>query len=286
MQVSGQQGIQLRMQERLEQFGGRGAPLLFAHANGFPPGSYRKFLEPIQDYASVTGYKHRPLWSSRVPRKRLNWNYLADDMIATIKATYREPVWLMGHSMGAVISMIAATKAPHRIRGLILIDPVFLSTRRTLAMRFTPRAKVQQMPMIKKTLNRPNRFPDHQAAFDFHRSKRPYADVSDEVLWDYIHAGLRGSDNGELELAFSREWEAGVYESVPWVWGRLSRVRQPTLGLRGEQSDTLVPAAFARWARIQPKAELHNCPGGHLLPMEQPGSTAQYVIDFLKRQSG
>ncbi|MEH6591913.1 MAG: alpha/beta hydrolase [Halioglobus sp.] len=274
------------MQERLEQFGGSGRPLLFAHANGFPPGSYRKFLEPIQGHASVAAYKHRPLWSTRVPRRRLNWNYLADDMIATIKACYSEPVWLMGHSMGGVISMIAATKAPERICGLILIDPVFISTRRTLAMRLAPRAKVQQMPMIKKTLNRPNRFPDHQAAFDFHRSKRPYAGVSDEVLWDYIRAGLRGADNGELELAFSREWEALVYESVPWVWGRLARVRQPTLGLRGEESDTLSPEALARWARIQRKAELHNCQGGHLLPMEQPASTAQYVIDFLQRQSG
>jgi pimeloyl-ACP methyl ester carboxylesterase len=39
-----------------------------------------------------------------------------------------------------------------------------------------------------------------------------------------------------------------------------------------------------RWARLQPAAELHSCPGGHLLPMEQPKGTAGYVIDFLSRQ--
>jgi len=29
------------------EFGGSGPPLHFAHANGYPPGSYRRMLEPL-----------------------------------------------------------------------------------------------------------------------------------------------------------------------------------------------------------------------------------------------
>ncbi|MFT4826599.1 MAG: pimeloyl-ACP methyl ester carboxylesterase [Cryomorphaceae bacterium] len=61
-------------------------------------------------------------------------------------------------------------------------------------------------------------------------------------------------------------------------------MRLPTLGLRGETSQTLTPEAFRRWGRLQPNAELHNCPGGHLLPLEQPESTAEFVLDFLSAQ--
>jgi pimeloyl-ACP methyl ester carboxylesterase len=273
------------MQDRLESFGGKGKPLLFAHANGYPPGSYRQFIEPLLEHCELTAYKHRPLWSTRLPRRRLNWNYFADDMLNTIKANFDRPIWMMGHSMGAVIAMIAASKAPRLFQGLVLIDPVFLPGRHAFRMRLTSDAKLRSMPMIKKTLKRPNVFENHQAAFDFHRAKRPFAAISDEVLWDYIRSGTRTTDEGTLELAFGREWEAGVYASPPWVWPRLSRMKLPTLGLRGETSSTLTEDALNRWGRLQPNAQLHTCPGGHLLPMEQPASTSAYVIDFLSRHS-
>lgn len=272
------------MLDRLESFGGSGKPVLFAHANGYPPGSYRQFLEPILDHCELTAFKHRPLWSNSLPRRRLNWNYFAEDMLNTVRASFDKPIWLMGHSMGAVISMIAASKAPALFRGLVLIDPVFLPGRHVLGMRLSSDAKLRSMPMVQKTLNRPNIFENHQAAFDFHRAKRPFAAISDEVLWDYIRSGTRDTGEGTLELAFGREWEAGVYTSPPWVWPRLARLKKPTLGLRGESSPTLTAQAFERWGRLQPNATLFTCPGGHLLPMEQPDSTAAYVIDFLSGQ--
>lgn len=273
------------MFERLESFGGEGEAVLFAHANGYPPGSYRQFFAALQGRCRITAYKHRPLWGTRLPSRRLNWNYFAEDMINTLKATQEGPIWVMGHSMGAAIAVIAATGKPQYFKGLILIDPVFLPSRHTLRMRLTPKSRLHAIPMVRKTLNRPNRFADHEEAFDFHRRKRPYTEISDEVLWDYVHAGTRPAEEGGLELAFGRDWEAGVYASPPWVWPRLLRLRMPTLGLRGEHSQTLSPQAMIRWAKLQPGAELHTCPGGHLLPLEEPVSTAAYVIDFLDRQA-
>ena len=139
--------------------------------------------------------------------------------------------------------------------------------------------------MVRSALRRPDRFRDEQEAFEFHRSKRPFADITDEVLWDYIRAGTRPAPEGGVRLAFPREWEAGIYASVPWIWPSVRRVKLPTLGLCAETDSVLSPAALRRWARLQPHAELHTCPGGHLLPMEQPESTAGFVIDFLQRQS-
>jgi pimeloyl-ACP methyl ester carboxylesterase len=272
------------MKDRLDFYGGAGKPVVFAHANGYPPGSYRQFIAPLLDHCQLTAYRHRPLWGEKVPPRRLNWTIFADDLIHTLEAGMDGPVWMMGHSLGGAVSMMAATRRPDLFRGLILIDPVLMPTRRVLAMRLTPRRTRERMPMIRKTLNRPNQFADHQAAFDFHRGKRAFTDMSDEVLWDYVHAGTVAEGGQGLQLAFGREWEAGVYTSVPWLWPLLRRLRLPTLGLRGETSDVLGPGAMRRWALLQPAAELHSCPGGHLLPMEQPAGTAGYVIDFLQRQ--
>jgi pimeloyl-ACP methyl ester carboxylesterase len=135
-------------------------------------------------------------------------------------------------------------------------------------------------------LGRPEHFASHEEAFNFYRGKRAFGRFSDEVLWDYVHASKSTLPEGGVQLSFPAAWEAAVYGSAPWVWPRLLRVRLPTLGLRGEHSDVLTPGAMRRWARLQPSAELHHCPGGHLLPMESPETTAGYVIDFLQRHPG
>jgi pimeloyl-ACP methyl ester carboxylesterase len=271
------------MHKRLEEFGGEGARVLFAHANGYPPASYRAFLEQLTPYCQVTGFHQRPLWSPEMPPQRLNWNRFAEDLIETLEATQPEPVWMMGHSMGGTVAAIAAARRPDVFRGLLLIDPVLFSTRRVASARLNP-AAMERSPLVRKTLTRPNRFDSRDQAFEFHRGKRDFSRFSDEILWDYILAGTRFDEKGELRLAYAREWEAAAYRSAPWMWGRMAKIKIPVLGLRGESSDTLTEKAFKRWGRLQPQASLHVCAGGHLLPMEQPVATARVIIDYLSRQ--
>lgn len=273
------------MQDRIEALGGSGQPVVFAHANGYPPGSYRAFLEPLLGHCELTAYCHRPLWPGNRPAPvRADWAQFSKDLSTTLQASFQQPVWMMGHSLGAVVAMLAAVRKPTLFRGLILIDPVFVATRRAVALRMVPRDKVQNVALVRRALNRPRQFCDSREAFDFHRSKRAFAGMSDEVLWDYVGAGTEPSADGGIQLAYPPAWEAAVYASVPIVWPRLVRLRLPTLGLRGEDSEVLSASALRRWHRLQPRAELHTCAGGHLLPLEQPAATAARVIDFLGRQ--
>jgi len=272
------------MEDRLENFGGTGSPLVFAHANGYPPGSYRQFLEPLTAQNRVMACRLRPLWGTDAAPLRADWKLFAKDLVQTLEQQALGPVWMMGHSLGAVVSMLAALRSPALFRGLILIDPVFLPTRQSLAQRLAPRQALRKMPLVRKTLQRPSQFLDVKSAFDFHRSKRAFAGLSDSVLWDYIHAGTRPIDGG-VERAWSPAWEAAVYSSVPLVWPRIRRLTLPTLGLRGETSDILDEAAMRRWAGLQPTAQLHTLPGGHLLPLEHPADSANCVTEFIARQT-
>ena len=274
------------MLHRLEKFGGSGKPLVFAHANGYPVGSYRQFINALTPVCAVTGFHTRPMWSPELPPARLNWQGFADDLIETLEATQAGPVWMMGHSMGAAISTIAAARRPQLFHGLILIDPIFFKTRHVLGSNFSSVESLDKRPMVRRTLSRPNRFLNRQEAFDFYRPKRAFSRFSNEVLWDYVDASTQPVEGGELELAYGREWEAAAYRSAPFLWGMIRKIRLPVLGLRGETSDTLSPEAFQRWGRLQPQADLRECTGGHLLPLEYPRETAAQVIDFLSGQEG
>ncbi|MEQ8263079.1 alpha/beta hydrolase [Pseudohaliea sp.] len=272
------------MDERIEDFGGEGTPVLFAHANGYPPASYRQFLERLTGSCRVVAVRHRPLWGApEPPAGRLRWSAFAEDLLDTARATGLERPWLLGHSMGGTIGLLAAGREAERFRGLLLMDPVFLPTRLVLATRLTPRRRLERMPMIRRTLGRPQHFADEEAAFDFYRGKRAFRGFDDEALADYVAASCKPAAGGGVELAFPAAWEAAIYASAPLVWPRLARLRLPTLGLRGEHSDTLTKSMFLRWRRLQPTAALHSCPGGHLFPLEHPAQAAQRVLDFLAR---
>ena len=273
------------MQQRLEEFGGSGVHVVFAHANGYPVGSYRQFITALVDRCRVTGVHHRPMWSPEMPPARLNWSRFAEDLIETLEATQDTPVWMMGHSMGAVVSVQAAAQRPDLFRGLLLIDPVFITPEALEARSHLPDEVLDEIPMIRKTLTRPNRFASREEAFEFHRGKRAFSGFSDTVLWDYVLAGTRLNEEGEYQLAYAREWEAAAYRSHPEVWGALAEITLPTLGLRGETSTTLTPEAFELWRSTQPAAALRTCPGGHLLPLERPRETAEAVLDFLAGQA-
>jgi pimeloyl-ACP methyl ester carboxylesterase len=268
----------------LVEFGGSGPPLHFAHANGYPPGSYRRMLEPLTAAHRVEAMAFRPLWEPFAERSDIRgWDLLAKDLIELIERRYDRPVRAVGHSMGGVATMFAAVARPELFDCVMLLDPVFLPLRHVLAMRLTPRSRRRWLPLIRKAEDRPHHFADRQAAFDFHRRARAFARLSDEALWDYIRAGTRETGDG-VELSYPGAWEAEVYATVPHVWRRLSRCRVPMMGLRGSESDTVSDAAWQRWQRLQPTGEFVQVEdSGHLVPLERPRETALAVARFLGR---
>jgi pimeloyl-ACP methyl ester carboxylesterase len=267
------------LQHPVIDMGGVGEALFFVHANGFPPASYRQLCEGLGGRFCIRALEQRPLWGERRPPRRLSWRLFADDLLEALKQQYDRPVWVMGHSMGAVAAALAARREPARFAGLVLLDPVFLPPRFVLSTRLMPPGQKRRIPMIRRALARPERFSSADEAFDFYRGKRAFSALGDEALRDYIRASKAPEPDGGLRLRYSAEWEAAVYASPPLVQGTLRRLRPTTIGLRGRDSDTLRPEMFARWSRWQPEARLAELPGGHLFPLEHPRETAQAILE-------
>ena len=137
------------------------------------------------------------------------------------------------------------------------------------------------MPIVKRALARPHQFSTHQAAFEFYRTKRVFRGISDDVLMDYVVAGHRTLEDGQVGLRYSGEWEACVYRSVPRMTGALKRLSCPMLVIAGDQSDVL-PARTLEWVGgLNPNIQTMTLNGGHLLPLESPQACAEAVLDFV-----
>ncbi len=262
----------------IKDVGGQGPALCFAHANGYPPESYKQLFAHLRPYFSISALEHRPLWGGRTPPRRLSWRLFAEDMLQALDQHYDRPVWVMGHSMGAVTAAIAASRAPERFAGLVLLDPVFLSEKIVLTTRFLPERQRRKLPMVRRALGRPEHFASFDEAFDFYRPKRAFQGFSDEALRDYVEASKAPEPDGRVRLRYSGEWEAAVYASPPRVRRTLRSLSVSTIGLRGRDSDVLSPEIYARWPHWQPAATLREVAGGHLFPLEHPVETAETIL--------
>jgi pimeloyl-ACP methyl ester carboxylesterase len=267
-----------------DEFGDHGPTLHFAHANAYPPGAYRQLLGHLAKDFRVLAIKYRPLWPESNPEEIDNWQDIAQDLILFLDQMKISGVIGVGHSLGAVTTMMAALQRPDLFKSLVLIEPVFLPP--SVLEHFSQQQGFDpyEMPLIKIAQKRRHHWDSLQGAFDHFRGKRVFSRWSDQALWDYINAGLNADGQGEFELAFSPAWEAWIYAHPPMtVWDLISEVTKPTLALRGVESDTLVPEAWETWREKQPEAAfIEITDTGHLLPMEKPVTVADLTGEFLK----
>jgi pimeloyl-ACP methyl ester carboxylesterase len=268
-----------------DEFGGHGPLLHFAHANGYPPGCYHGLLDLLRENHQVIAIRQRPLWPNSSPESIESWHDMAEDLITLFDQSGFREVIGVGHSLGAVVTMTAAVERPELFRALVLIEPVFLMP--AILQRFVERAaseRPEDIPWVTIAQSRRNHWSSRQAAFQHFRPKRVFARLSDDSLWDYVDNALHQDGSGGYELTYPPEWEARIYALPPTdVWQRLPQVTQPTLAVRGAESDTLAPAAWQLWQVSQRAASFVEMAGsGHLLPLENPAEVADQINQFLE----
>lgn len=265
-----------------DDFGGSGPLLHFAHSNGYPPGCFRQMLKPLTAEYHVVGIRLRPLWPGSDPQEMESWDVIAADLRQFFEQQGYRQVIGVGHSLGAVATMMAAWQNPDLFHALVLIEPVFLPSQILKMIAVQPEV-AENMPLLPLTRRRRTHWPDPQSAYDHFRHKPVFKRWSDETVWDYVNYALHETDKGEVTLTYRREWEARFYEQPPLnVWEDIPKLIQPTLAIRGADSDTLFPQSWQLWQDLQPEAKFVEIPdAGHMVPMERPQLLASAIINYL-----
>ena len=92
----------------IEPTAGVPATIVFSHANGFPAGTYQQLFKAWRAAGyrvkAVDQFGHDP----RYPVTN-NWPRLRDQLIDFIDAEVGGPALLVGHSLGGLLSLMAAS---------------------------------------------------------------------------------------------------------------------------------------------------------------------------------
>ncbi len=276
-----------------------GPPLIFAHANGYPPEAYRTFLNPFLWEFQVQAFYQRPFWLDAAPGDLKDWRDFRDDYLkflenleieGTADTLAESPARIIGvgHSLGAMTILMAAITKPELFRGLVLIEPVLFPRWKGAVLRILApfRLTGKVLPIIRTTRRRKVLFPTRASMYQNYREKSIFKKISDDVLWDYVSGLALENPDGSVSLRYSPAWEAKIYESAGiadrYVWRNLSRVACPVLIIRGEKSNTLTDGTLQKMAKTLPAGLAYTMPGaGHLVPLEAPQAVSAVGLDFL-----
>ena len=268
-----------------DDFGGAGPLLHFAHANGYPPGAYAPLLEQLTPAYHVLAARARPLWPGSAPAGFQSWQPLTEDLIAFLDAHHARGLVGIGHSMGGVSTLDAALRRPELFRALVLIDPVIFRQRFIWGWQILKTLGIGDRlhPLIPGTLRRRRVVPSVDEMFARYRRAPVFSRIDDRGLRAYTEALARPRPDGQVELAYSPEWEAAIYRHGPLnLWGRMAALHLPLLVIYGAESDTFQAAAVTKMAHRIPHASFVAVPAaGHLVPLERPQAVAEAIQAFL-----
>lgn len=274
------------------EFGGDGPALCFLHANGYPPECYRPLFEALTPRYRVLAMYQRPLWPDARPEDLHDWKPLSTDFLRFLDERKLERVAVIGHSMGGIAALRAALWQPERFQNLVLLDPVLFppgfivlwNLVRALGLGY------KLHPLIPAAQKRRRTFDDLERPFAAYRRRPTFRYLSDDALRAYISGitkpGLNA--NSGYTLIYSPEWETRIYYTSVWrdfdLWRGLSRLKPPTLLLRGAETDTFLPLTAFLVQRLHPRIPIQTLPRAtHLLPLEAPKDVASRILCFLSR---
>ena len=259
--------------------------IAFSHANGFPAGTYRLIFEAWRAAGyrviAVERYGHDPGYTVTS-----NWPHLRDQLIELVlHESPGEPVHFVGHSMGGYLSLMAACKRPALARSLVLLDaPVVAGWRAHSVQVMKVGGLMQRLSPGRVSMRRRWQWPSADAAWAHFAAKAAFARWQPEVLRDYIACGIEPDPEGEgpgvVRLAFKREIETRIYNTLPHHLGGLLRRHPPPCPVSyigGTRSNEGRQAGMAA-TRGLAHERIEWIEGSHLYPMETPAATAQAVL--------
>lgn len=264
---------------------GPDAPLLhLAHATGMNAQCYRKLGELLKHRFRIVMSDARGHGFSTMPAdpaQQHDWSGFEKDLHGLL-THLNEPALLVGHSMGAAVTLMYAAAQPEYVRGVVLIDPAVISLEKADALieaRRSGTASENDMAAVARKRRRDWGMREEIRAK--YEGRGMFAWWQDGILDDYLDGGLITHADGSVTLSCAPEWEAATFNCIDIlrVWEMAPKLSVPAALMRAEVRSTLGENDEVTFRRLIPQLETLYVPGrSHFVPMEDPELTADFIL--------
>ena len=255
--------------------------IVYSHGNGFPAGTYAQLFAHWRAAGwrveAVEKYGHDP----RYPVTS-NWPRLRDQLIDFVDGlALGTPAVFVGHSLGGYLSLKAALKRPDLARAVVLLDSPVLTGWKAHSVQVAKVTRlIQRVSPGKVAARRRHHWASVDEARAHFAAKHIFARWDPRCLEDYLRAGLEPAPQGGVQLAFDRQVETRIYNTLVHNLGGVLRrhpPRFPVAFLGGTQSREVRQVGLAA-TRALVRERFQWVEGTHLFALERPDETAARVL--------
>jgi pimeloyl-ACP methyl ester carboxylesterase len=259
--------------------------IVFSHGNSFPGGTYRVLTENLRqrgyDVNVVDRFGHDPQYPVTN-----NWPHLVQQLADFVQAhqTDNEPVFLVGHSLGGILSLMCAARHPELARGVLLLDSPIIGGWKATTLGLVKKTQlVGSLSPGRISRKRRNHWSDRTAVLEHLHHKKAFAAWDPQTLADYVDHGTHERD-GQRWLRFDRDVETAIYNTLPDNLAGLLR-RHPLkcpVGFIGGTRSVEMRTVGMDLTRQVTHGRIMMLDGTHLFPMEKPLATAAAIEASLR----
>lgn len=252
----------------------------FAHGNGFPSPCYRQlFLQLASDFDCY--YIDKVGHSEQFPVTE-NWGYLVHEVIASIEEQTKPPVYGLGHSLGGVLTLLAALEKPSLFKAIVLLDSPFIGPVKSNMLRIAKMLRmIDRVTPAMRSKARQQHWHNRAQVWAYLKTKDLFKSFTDECLNDYIDFGLQKDEDG-YRLRFERAIETEIYRTIPHILPQFQgKLKVPAVLVYAPDSK-VVDKFDIRYMKKQFGITTRSIKGTHMFPMEDPKTTAKLIIEALK----
>lgn len=240
--------------------GGGGVPVVLLHGLMGSGSCWSALARTLEDEFDVVMPDARGHGGSSAPEFGYSYDELADDVLGLVASLQLSRPVFVGHSMGGMTAAVAAQRSDGNLRGLVLVDPTFISLQLQQEVWESDVAEQHRLALSRSKA---------ELLADA-RARHPHRSV--EILELQVEARLKTCLRAFGVLA----------PPSPDFRAVVAAIDVPTLLLIGDSPVVSIELAL-ELGHINPRVGLEQVPdAGHGLPFDQPDHVARSVATFLR----
>ena len=256
----------------------------FVHGNGFAGDMYAPSLTELLSQAALFTHDLEGHGLSDVGSEFVGLARSAERICKVLEANSAtlgdRPRIGVAHSFGALATLHAAASSPKLFDALVLLDPVILSPKQTVAAQQLYDQGATTNPLATQALERGTDWPDREAAYSYFNGRKSLVDWHSAGLEAYLNGVLQENADGSLSLRCPPWMEAAIFAQRPNDhWQAIDSLAVPCLAIYGEQSMDFIGSNLKLAASRNANISVVGTQGGHCFTHEYPDALREILAN-------